>query len=82
MTNSYILELARLRAAVRANGDDAYLWRWYSDMMEDHRLVCKCLRGIWSVEIDGRPMAENASFDLVLRSAQVLFKARTALNLV
>ena len=63
------LQMARLRAAERANLDDARIWRWYSDLMEDRRVSCCWKNNCWVIGIDGCDVACSLSFDSALRSA-------------
>lgn len=68
-------EVIRLRAASSANIQDATLWRWYSDMMEDNRVTCARKDGVWSIWTDGRLVATDRSDDLAVRKAFVLDRA-------
>ncbi|OLL29245.1 hypothetical protein BTH42_23620 [Burkholderia sp. SRS-W-2-2016] len=63
------LELARLRAAVRANLDDARVWRWYADLMEDGRVSCTRTRTGWQITVDEHCTVEDESFDRAVRVA-------------
>ncbi|MBN3854855.1 hypothetical protein G3N59_15840 [Paraburkholderia sp. Ac-20340] len=63
------LEVARLTAAARANIDDARLWRWYADLMEDERVSCTRTRHGWQITVDGRCTVEDESFDSAVRRA-------------
>ncbi|MEM5310158.1 hypothetical protein [Paraburkholderia sp. JHI869] len=63
------LELARLAAATRANVDDARVWRWYADLMEDDRVSCARIRNGWRITVDGRAAVEDESFDCAVRRA-------------
>jgi hypothetical protein len=69
ITQQHSLELARLSAAVRANIDDARVWRWYADLMEDDRVKCTRMRNGWQVTVDGRCTVEDESFDGAIRLA-------------
>ncbi|WP_414440364.1 hypothetical protein AB4851_06395 [Burkholderia sp. 22PA0099] len=63
------MELARLRAAAHANLEDARIWRWYADLMEDERICCTHTRDGWLVTIDDRYTVEDESFDRAVRLA-------------
>jgi hypothetical protein len=76
MTDGDIRKIVRLRAAERTNGDDAAMWRWYARMMQHRRLVSRCQYAEWIIEIDGVRLAGDACFDIALRSARTLSKAR------
>ena len=68
-TQPYSLELVRLAAAARANIDDARVWRWYADLMEDDRVSCMRIRNGWRITVDGRSTVEDESFDCAVRRA-------------
>ncbi|WP_137924920.1 hypothetical protein [Cupriavidus sp. 2SB] len=72
------IEVIRLRAAASANMQDAAMWRWYSDMMEDNRISCLRKDGLWSAWVDGRLLSTNRSYDVALRTACVLHRALNA----
>jgi len=76
-TQPYSLELVRLAAAARANIDDARVWRWYADLMEDDRVSCMRIRNGWRITVDGRcavrPAAQMWSD---IAQAQVKLKRR------
>ncbi len=63
------LEIARLRAAATANIDDARLWRWYADLMEDGRIRSIRLGNVWRITIDDACLVEDLSFDEAVRRA-------------
>ncbi|CAB3773337.1 MULTISPECIES: hypothetical protein [Burkholderia] len=63
------MQLVRMQAAATANAEDASLWRWFSALMEEHRIRW-CVKGrAWYVSVDNRHVATEGSFDLALRSA-------------
>ncbi|WP_322044560.1 hypothetical protein [Paraburkholderia sp. J67] len=69
VTQAHNLEVARLSAAARANADDARVWRWYADLMEDDRVRVTRLRHGWQITVDGRCTVEDESFDCAVRRA-------------
>jgi hypothetical protein len=69
MHESTGLQLIRMRAAAQANGQDASLWRWFADQMEDRRLSCERFCEYWSIRLGGRELACDRSFDVAVRSA-------------
>jgi hypothetical protein len=79
MINDTQLEMIRLRATAMANADDAKVWRWYADLMEDRRVVCQRKGTCWTVAVDGRQMANDPSFDSAVRAAYRLSRATSAL---
>jgi hypothetical protein len=78
-TQTQSLEMARLRAAATAQGQDARIWRWYADHMEDYRLDCRRYQDIWSIRVAGRELARDRSFDAAVRAAYAHSSALAAL---
>jgi hypothetical protein len=72
------IEAARLRAAARAQGPDARIWRWYSEQIDDQRLECRRHEDIWSVKVAGRELARDRSFDAAVRTAYAFSRALQA----
>jgi hypothetical protein len=72
------LEIVRLRAAASALSQDARLWRWFSDQMEEHRLCCERTRDWWHITVAGRELACDRSFDVAVRTAYTLSRALEA----
>jgi hypothetical protein len=70
MNAATYLEIARLQGAERANADDASIWRWVADLMEERRLTCHWNDDSWTVGIDGHVIACERSFDHALRCAR------------
>ncbi|CAB3773856.1 hypothetical protein LMG29542_07472 [Paraburkholderia humisilvae] len=73
-------ELIRMQAAATANAEDARIWRWYADLMEDRRLVCLRCGLAWTVTVDGRLLARDPSFDLAVRTAYLHSHVPASLN--
>ncbi len=48
MTSETQLELIRMRASAKANVEDARLWRWFADLMEDQPVVYLHKGPAWS----------------------------------
>ncbi len=78
MNQSNGLEIVRLRAAASALSQDARLWRWFSDQMEEHRLCCERTRDWWHITVAGRELACDRSFDVAVRTAYTLSRALEA----
>ncbi|VVD76497.1 hypothetical protein PHO31112_00873 [Pandoraea horticolens] len=79
-TNGNIrLRMAQLQAAAHANEQDATLWRWFSDQMEDQTMRCERKKGDWIICVAGRELARDPSFDLAVRAAYILCRALRAL---
>lgn len=76
------LELIRLRACVHANRDDAQIWRWYADLMEDRRLSCNWKNNRWTVCLDSAELCSDYSFDRVIRAAYCSYHSRETAGLL
>ncbi|MGU7774303.1 hypothetical protein ACV229_29520 [Burkholderia sp. MR1-5-21] len=64
------LQKARVEAAHAANVEDAAIWRWFSPLLEEHRIRW-CLAGQnWLVSVDNRHVATHRSFDCAIRMAK------------
>jgi len=79
MDHSNGFEMVRLKAAAAALSQDARLWRWFSDQMEEHRLCCERTRDVWRISVAGRELACDRSFDVAVRAAYTLSRALEAL---
>ena len=57
-------------AAEAANAEDAQVWRWFSDLLEDGRLRwCRSAAG-WLVTVDHKHLATSSDFDDAIRVAK------------
>jgi hypothetical protein len=63
------LDFVRLAALANEHAQDARLWRWFANMLEDGRLAWLRDRKSWEIYIDGARVTRNASFDTALRVA-------------
>ncbi len=81
MNNVEQLEMVRLRAAVNANVEDAAVWRWFADLMEDNRVACQRRNASWSITVDGQPLSSNTSFDSAIRTAYTMARAMSAMKM-
>jgi hypothetical protein len=63
------LDFVRLAALANEHAQDARLWRWFANMLEDGRLAWLRDRKSWEIYIDGACVTRNASFDVALRFA-------------
>lgn len=61
----------RHRAADAANADDASVWRWFSDLLEDRRIKWRYCFETWIVTVDRKQVAAEQSFDSAIRVAKV-----------
>ena len=65
-----LFEAARETAAHNANAEDAAVWRWFTDVIEDGRLrLCKAPAG-WLVSLDNRHLATESNFYEAIRVAK------------
>jgi hypothetical protein len=60
----------REAAACSANADDASLWRWFSALMEDHRIRWCMTDNGWLVSVDHKHVSTEFDFDCAIRSAK------------
>jgi hypothetical protein len=63
------LHIVRLSAEATANRDDASLWRWYADLVEDRRISFTCKANVWTIIVDGAWSVSQGSFDSAVREA-------------
>lgn len=63
----------RDRAASAANADDAAVWRWFSDLVEEHRIRWIFANGGWLVSVDHRHLSTEKNFDQAIREAMRCF---------
>jgi len=64
------LQIVRLWAKAKANLEDASLWRWFSDLAEDGRIVMTSKSGVWTITVDGQSSVSKRSFDAAVRVAR------------
>jgi hypothetical protein len=63
-------ETVRETAAHNANAEDAAVWRWFTDVIEDGRLRwCRAPAG-WLVSLDNRHLATESNFYEAIRVAK------------
>jgi hypothetical protein len=65
----------RLNAANTANAEDAGMWRWFSDMVEERRIRWCFAHDSWLVSVDHRHLATDRSFDQAIRVAKLCHQA-------
>lgn len=71
------LSLARRGAARHADADDAAVWRWVADLMEERRLVWRRQDEGWAIVIDGVVLACGSGFDDAMRAARSALAMRS-----
>ena len=65
----------RLNAANAANAEDAEMWRWFSNMVEERRIRWCFAHDSWLVSVDHRHLATDRSFDQAIRVAKLCHQA-------
>ncbi|MGC2967757.1 hypothetical protein [Paraburkholderia aspalathi] len=60
----------RQSAANAANAEDADIWRWFADLVEERRIRWCFANGSWLVSIDNRHVATDENFDHAIRTAR------------
>lgn len=65
-----VFEHAREKAALLANSDDAALWRWFSEMLEERRITFRFESNRWLVRIDRQHIASAPDVDSAIRAAK------------
>jgi hypothetical protein len=76
-------ELAAASAFQSPQGDtvlDLRVWRWYSAAVTSGRVTCYWNERTWVVNLNGREIAEDVSFQHALKSAEVMDRALSALQ--
>ena len=67
MDNFTHLETAALRHGERVDRNDAQVWRWYAEAVDEGRLACQFQHGFWHIVLDGLAHANDRSFDSAVR---------------
>ncbi|WP_434668222.1 hypothetical protein P5W99_36970 [Paraburkholderia sp. A3BS-1L] len=76
-----MMQRERNKAAVAANADDASIWRWLSDLLEERRIKWRYSFDTWIVIVDRKQLAAERSFDRAIRVAKVAAeKSRTPIG--
>jgi hypothetical protein len=63
------LNIVRLAALADSNAEDARLWRWFANALEEGRLFWHRDRKSWEIYLHRALVAKNASFDVAMRCA-------------
>lgn len=66
------IHAAALRHAPLADRDDARVWRWTAEAVDEGRLACRFQRGFWHIVLDGRLLAIDPSFDCAMRLVRAI----------
>lgn len=72
------LQTAALRHAEQVDRNDARVWRWYAEAVDEGRLACQYQRGFWHIVLDGLAQANDRSFDIAVRVALDIDRSTTA----
>lgn len=69
------MRVAREAARDSANAEDAALWRWFAELLDDRRIRwCHSGRG-WLISVDHRHVATGTQFDQAMRIAKANVEA-------
>ncbi|VWC80386.1 hypothetical protein BLA18110_02660 [Burkholderia lata] len=69
------MRVARAAARDSANAEDAALWRWFAELLDDRRIRwCHSGRG-WLISVDHRHVATGTQFDQAMRIAKANVEA-------
>jgi hypothetical protein len=63
------LNIVRLEALADSNAEDARLWRWFANSLEEGLLCWHRDRKSWEIYFDRSLVSKNASFDVAIRAA-------------
>jgi hypothetical protein len=64
------MRVARAAARDSANAEDAALWRWFAELLDERRIRwCHSGRG-WLISVDHRHVATGTQFDQAMRIAK------------
>ena len=53
----------RDEAAMRANYEDAAMWRWFCDVFQEGRIRWCRANGVWLVSVDHKHVSTEPDFD-------------------
>ena len=65
------LNIVRLEALADSNAEDARLWRWFANSLEEGRLCWHRDRKSWEIYFDRMHVSKHASFDVAIRVAHM-----------
>jgi len=63
------LNIVRLAALADSNAEDARLWRWFANSLEEGLLFWHRDRKHWEIYLHRSLVAKHASFDVAMRTA-------------
>jgi hypothetical protein len=66
----------RRSAANAANAEDADIWRWFANLVEERRIRWCLANGSWLVSVDHRHVATDENFDEAIRGAKLRTQRR------
>ncbi|WP_232477770.1 hypothetical protein [Caballeronia calidae] len=66
----------RRSAAIAANAEDADVWRWFANLVEERRVRWCLADDSWLVSVDHRHVATDQSFDEAIRGAKLRTQRR------
>ncbi|WP_236002061.1 hypothetical protein [Paraburkholderia elongata] len=65
-----VMQQVRFEAAAAANAEDASIWRWFSELLEERRIRWRFQFDCWQVSVDRVSVAKEGTFDLAIRQAK------------
>jgi hypothetical protein len=64
------MQRIRFEAAAAANAEDASIWRWFSELLEERRIRWRFQFDSWQVSVDRVNVATEGTFDRAIRQAK------------
>jgi hypothetical protein len=64
------MQQTREAAAALVNHQDADMWRWFAELMNQRRIRWSYAHDVWLVSIDHRHVASECDFDRAIRAAK------------
>lgn len=74
------LNIVRLAALADSNAEDARLWRWFANALEEGQLYWHRDRKYWEIYLHRSLVSKHASFDVAMRTAYEKAMALAALE--
>jgi hypothetical protein len=70
-----VMQRERQEGAEAANAQDASVWRWFSELLEDRRIKWRYSFGKWVITVDRMQLSMGGSFDSAIRLAKTAMEA-------
>jgi hypothetical protein len=65
-----VMQQVRFDAAAAANAEDASIWRWFAELLEERRIRWRFQFDCWQVSVDRVNVATAGTFDRAIRQAK------------